>query len=254
MNNHTTQLTGRMKRPFSLEPAMKFVTQEQTNRIDISQTSFVGKLGASYADLKRVFGNPDQIDNDKSKVMWCIRFEDGEVATIYDWKQDKPAKDVMSWHIGGKSSVVIDRITSAVLSVGKEDDSEEGSDDESEVERLFNEIRNRSGDVLDSIASIKGEGYRDMVVMCIYARKLTELNAIQLSGLETGQKIPSAAISAMGDVTAELVSRMLGVFARQVGATSEGAIKDAVDWADRIANDEHTLAARGMKAMFRKGG
>lgn len=72
-------------------------------------SSFRGYVDTTYDKLVEVFGpgllNPDE---DKVQVEWGIRFVDGTVATIYDWKEGPgyrkdPVKyqNVTHWHIGG---------------------------------------------------------------------------------------------------------------------------------------------------------
>ena len=71
-----------------------------------------------YSKLKKVFGEPGPSDGYKSDAEWEIEFEDGQVATIYNWKNGKnykgyngtPKTKITNWHIGGKSKVVLTRI------------------------------------------------------------------------------------------------------------------------------------------------
>jgi hypothetical protein len=64
------------------------------------------------AELETVFGKPtfdesvEEFSGDgKITVEWCLRFEDGTEATIYDWKRYElgtPAlHERMDWNIGG---------------------------------------------------------------------------------------------------------------------------------------------------------
>ena len=39
-----------------------------------------------------------------------IKFEDGTIATIYDWKEHRTPYYRYDWHIGGHNSAAIDRI------------------------------------------------------------------------------------------------------------------------------------------------
>ena len=44
-----------------------------------------------------------------------VQFEDGVVATVYDYKvQDKPVEEVTEWNVGGKSHVGHDRMMELV--------------------------------------------------------------------------------------------------------------------------------------------
>ena len=66
------------------------------------------------AEIEAVFGKPtfdeavEPFSGDgKLTVEWCLRFEDGTAATIYDWKRYElgtPAMDErIDWNIGGDS-------------------------------------------------------------------------------------------------------------------------------------------------------
>jgi hypothetical protein len=58
-----------------------------------------------------VFGNPLTGDGYKTRAEWVIKFDDGVVATIYDWKQYHcPVHEVTTWNIGGHDKDVVYRI------------------------------------------------------------------------------------------------------------------------------------------------
>ncbi len=80
----------------------------------------IGGSGMGYifdvtrAELEKVFGKPtfdeavEPFSGDgKLTVEWCLRFEDGTIATIYDWKRydlGTPAMDErIDWNIGGNT-------------------------------------------------------------------------------------------------------------------------------------------------------
>lgn len=84
---------------------MKFETHNQNSDIQIVCSSYQGQMHASFDDLVAIFGQPLNGDCDKVQVEWHLKFEDGTVATIYDWKRygTKP-EDVTVWNIGGFNS------------------------------------------------------------------------------------------------------------------------------------------------------
>ena len=91
---------------------MKFTTAP-TGKADGS--SLKGYISATYDQLKEVLGKPQYISTDPySKVTceWVLEFEDGLIATIYDWKMGATPLDVYDWHIGGHSSEVVERVQS----------------------------------------------------------------------------------------------------------------------------------------------
>jgi hypothetical protein len=75
-------------------------------------TSLQGYTPTTLRQLIEVFGEPDYYDEgDKVTVEWCLVFEDGTVASIYDYKRYElgtPELDEMyHWHVGGSSPVAL---------------------------------------------------------------------------------------------------------------------------------------------------
>jgi len=105
---------------------MKYLTHNQKKDIDILGTSLVGEINVSYETLKRIFGNPKSGDGYKVDAEWEIEFEDGEVATIYNYKNGKnyngrngtPKTKIFDWHIGGRGEDdVVERIEKIIRSI-----------------------------------------------------------------------------------------------------------------------------------------
>ena len=86
---------------------MKFTTGANVN-----MTSLQGYMPARYDQLVAVFGEPEGC-GDKTTAEWSLAFEDGTVATIYDWKEYETPMGLYSWHIGGMSKKAVDRVTQA---------------------------------------------------------------------------------------------------------------------------------------------
>lgn len=91
---------------------MNFVKNANTN-----MTHLVGNLRATYADLVEVFGQPDERSGDKITCSWHLKFEDGTVATIYDWKEDETPLGDYDWHIGGRTPRAFDRVYDTFFNV-----------------------------------------------------------------------------------------------------------------------------------------
>lgn len=81
-----------------------------TNGANVNGTCLQGYVQAYYHQLVEVFGEPEG-GGDKTTVEWCLEFEDGTVATIYDWKEYDTPMGLYSWHIGGESNLAVDRVT-----------------------------------------------------------------------------------------------------------------------------------------------
>ncbi len=82
--------------------------------------SFQGYLppGTSYARLLEVLGPPSgDGDGCKVDVEWVLLFEDGQVATIYNYKTGPNyndgavrIEDITDWHIGGLDQRIVERV------------------------------------------------------------------------------------------------------------------------------------------------
>jgi hypothetical protein len=87
---------------------MKYTTHNITD-IDPTGTHLQGYIEASYDTLVDLFGEPLPGDGYKVDAEWFIQFEDGTLATVYNYKDGVnycgeggiPVKLITEWHIGG---------------------------------------------------------------------------------------------------------------------------------------------------------
>ena len=77
-------------------------------------TSLQGYVTTTYAQLAKTFGQPYDYGDGKTRAEWDIVFEDGTVATVYDWKCYEPIEDVAEWNIGGHDGRAVE-LVKAVL-------------------------------------------------------------------------------------------------------------------------------------------
>ena len=80
-----------------------------TNDALVNGTSLKGHIVTTYAELVEKFGEPER-GGDKTTVEWALEFEDGTVATIYDWKYYETPMHKTEWNIGGKNSDAVYRV------------------------------------------------------------------------------------------------------------------------------------------------
>jgi hypothetical protein len=80
---------------------MKFTTDANRNG-----TCLQGYITAYFHQLVEVFGEPE-LGGDKTTAEWALTFEDGTIATIYDWKEYATPMGEYRWHIGGHSPAAV---------------------------------------------------------------------------------------------------------------------------------------------------
>lgn len=68
-------------------------------------TGYQGTVKATYDALRHAFGDPHMVGSPdgKTNAEWCWFFDEGVVATVYDYKESRPPQDVTIWHVGGTS-------------------------------------------------------------------------------------------------------------------------------------------------------
>jgi hypothetical protein len=79
-----------------------------------SGTSLQGTIAITYDRLVKAFGEPNGSPGDKTNSEWILKFPDGTIATIYDWKLSQTPKDLYDWHIGGHSKKAVSAVLKAV--------------------------------------------------------------------------------------------------------------------------------------------
>lgn len=83
-------------------------------------TSFHGTcITASVQVMKKVLGIPTFEENsgsDKVNMEWVFETDNGDVFTIYDWKEYRSLndEDMIEWHIGGRSKQITEKALSEI--------------------------------------------------------------------------------------------------------------------------------------------
>ena len=87
---------------------------------EISGTHLQGYITTTRAELTRAFGNPlwESDHTEKVTLEWAVLFEDGTIATVYDWKRYEPRPlgldEVFQYNIGGLSPRAVDLVTATL--------------------------------------------------------------------------------------------------------------------------------------------
>lgn len=94
---------------------MQYKTHNQDDLINVTGTWLLTTINLPFDRVARVLGDPIRFNADegdgKVRVEWDIQFDDGLVATIYDWKEhNRKPEDVTDWHIGGRGFEVVQRV------------------------------------------------------------------------------------------------------------------------------------------------
>jgi len=85
------------------------------------ETSFhFTKIRTTVAKLRKALGDPQEENNsgdDKVNFDWNCETEDGEVFTIYDWKEYRKIKEneLIEFHIGGKDKSITEKAKGELL-------------------------------------------------------------------------------------------------------------------------------------------
>lgn len=76
-------------------------------------TSLQGYVRTTYAQLVALFGD-GLGSGDKTTQEWVLEFDDGTVATIYDWKEYETPMGMYDWHVGGTSKQAVWHVQDAL--------------------------------------------------------------------------------------------------------------------------------------------
>lgn len=82
---------------------------------EMSGAASRGYIDTSYSNIKAKLGEPELLDEGfKSDAEWDLKFKDGTVISIYNYKdgknylgsKGKSKSDITDWHVGGKGQVM----------------------------------------------------------------------------------------------------------------------------------------------------
>ena len=71
-------------------------------------------IGTTVHTLRKILGEPTIVDNtglDKTNYEWEMETSDGDVFTVYDWKEYRSLDEheIIEFHIGGHSKAVTEQ-------------------------------------------------------------------------------------------------------------------------------------------------
>jgi hypothetical protein len=230
---------------------MSFVTHNHAD-IGISGSCLQGYIKASYAELRELFGEPTDGDGYKVDAEWDLRFDDGTVATVYNWKDGPsycgesgtPVPEITDWHVGGNTKRALDSVQIAL------DLHREGAADDAKRNPV-DELIDARQTLLESLAAQHGKGFADAVYFANLCMKQMEVFAFIAKAATEGVKIPEPVVDGMGAAMSNMIAQTLDRYCQAVGAAddSEGARK-VTEWAERLSEVEQT----GVKSLMREIG
>ena len=100
---------------------MKFETHNETTVLS-GGTWLQGYITIGFDKLVAVFGEPCAERGYKVDWEWEIEFEDGTVATVYNWKNgpnygavDVTPDMIREWHVGGHNGEALENVKKILL-------------------------------------------------------------------------------------------------------------------------------------------
>lgn len=86
--------------------------------INTNSSSFVGYIDIDYKTLVEKLGQPHNHEGYKTDAEWDIQFDDGTIATVYNWKDGHNynngkglnVEDIRDWHIGGFNKKAVELV------------------------------------------------------------------------------------------------------------------------------------------------
>ena len=117
---------------------MDFTTHNDTNKWFVGGTSLVGHITCNYEHIVKVFGEPIEGDGYKVDAEWDIKWNDGTISTIYNWKNgDNYNEDgtitesIVEWNVGGHDQKALNYVLRAIKN------SKNGHQSREDLERIL---------------------------------------------------------------------------------------------------------------------
>lgn len=233
--------------------ALDFVTHNNAE-IDTGSSHLQGRIKATFRELCSVFGKPHDADGYKSDAEWDLRFGDGTVASIYNWKDGPnycgehgtPVERINEWHVGGHDSKAFEHVE-ITLQLHREMQSEPTD--------AIGQVAKAHADMLESIESKRGTKYADAVQYSYLVQRQMELFSIVLNGAMSGDKCPPQVASRLGDLMSNITAKIMAAYMELAGlANTREEARELVEWADRLSDSSKTGADAVLRELMGKKG
>ena len=99
-------------------------TTHNTHDVTISHSHLQGHITCPFSLLITLFGQPEAGDGETSDAQWSIEFDDGVIATLYNWKNGisyggrlaPQVEQITKWNIGGFDIAAVDHVKNILIS------------------------------------------------------------------------------------------------------------------------------------------
>jgi hypothetical protein len=215
---------------------MNYTTHNQET-IVTEGASLRGEVTATYKELTNLFGVPTKGDANKVEAHWAVKFSDGTVATVYNWKDSKSylgeqganVKDITEWRVGGfgPSATILVQLTLELMREAKPKDK---------IEEAFSS----AFDMMDSIRSQKGENYARLVEVAMLTIKRREMIEMLVDMVSAATEMPEAikGILLEADTAMSVKTISAACQASSVKFDSQSTADELMGWATRIIEAE----------------
>ena len=215
---------------------MNFETHN-TASINTDGSSLVGNVDVTYKELKSLFGAPIKSDDGKTDARWQIKFSDGTIASIYNWKDGKaylgdsglPVEKITDWHVGGfgTQALVLVQIALEVMR-------------EAKPKHKMEEAFSSAFDMMDSIKSTKGEHYASLVQVAMLTIKRREIIELLSHMLQETSGMPESVRDMILEADTQMAVKTISAAcqASKFEFTAQEPADELMGWAERMIKAE----------------
>jgi hypothetical protein len=235
---------------------MTFKTHND-KRIESSGSGLIGEIDASYEELCNLFGAPSGGDGYKTDAYWGIEFDDGVIATVYNYKDGKnyegenglAVEEIRDWHVGGFKDKALVAVQIA-LDLHREQTEANRKKDPIET------AMQSAIEIMDMLKATKGENYMRLVEIGLLVRKNQDLLHAMVGAAIAGGEVPELAGTMLGQVNAQISAKILGIASRMGGVMHNSPkgtdAEELMSWVDRVLEAE-SKGAKSLIESLREG-
>lgn len=233
---------------------MQFVTHNERESLidETNGSSHVGDIDATYKEICSLFGKPLSYDKGKVDVHWVVKFSDGTVASIYNWKNGKAymgehglaVKSINRWSVGG-----LDQASSTLVQIALDLYRESKEEAKSEKEK---DPFESAFSIMENLVKTKGEKYAALVEVTMLTMKRKQLMDMVIELMEKQVGMPKRVKKILEEMDSELCVRTIqrACHASGINFNDRDKANELMEWAAQIVSKE----VDGIAEMIKKEG